>query len=78
YPVPANTQLTIVIRSKENRKADLQIFDAMGRVVKLQTTNLINGTNNIVIDVSGLPAGTYYLRSRGLLKDFNNKITIMH
>lgn len=78
YPVPANTQLYIIIRNQKNSKAELQLFDVTGRIVKLQTAIIVSGSNRIVMNVSGLAAGEYYLRSQGLLQNFNQKITIAH
>lgn len=78
YPVPARTQLNIIIRNQKSNKTELQLFDLSGRIVKVQTAILINGTNKIVMDVSGLAGGEYYLRSTGLTQNFNYKVTIAH
>ena len=78
YPVPAYTQLNIIIRNQKSGKTELQLFDLSGRIVKVQTASLFNGTNKIIMDVSGLAGGEYYLRSTGMVQNFNYKVTIAH
>lgn len=61
FPVPVKDNLTIVIRTERAAKTDLVVTDVSGRVVRRVNTQLIKGSNNIVMDLSNLPAGQYLL-----------------
>ena len=58
YPNPAQEKLTIELSDNNDRPdATVQIFDIIGR--KMLTENI--GSNNNVISVASLPAGSYFL-----------------
>jgi Outer membrane protein Omp28/Secretion system C-terminal sorting domain len=62
YPVPAQDQVIIPIRSAPGA-SELRISDATGRVLKRMA--LPQGTTSIALDVQDLPAGIYFYGEAG-------------
>ena len=62
YPVPAKNILNIAIASGGNDKATLSLFDVNGRLIRQMSSNLQNGHNFIVLDVSNISSGAYFLK----------------
>ena len=60
-PSVARQQTTVSIASSGRSIIQLSMVDAHGRLVKLIQANLLQGTNSIPIDLSGLSAGIYYI-----------------
>lgn len=58
---------TLVARliSGTGKQVKLGIFDATGQLLRETTRNLATGTNNLMISISGLKTGLYYLRVFG-------------
>ncbi len=77
YPVPANDKLTVVIKSDKAVRTDLQIVDISGRIVSRTVTQINNGNNNFVLNVSELPGGQYLLTSSDPSIIINKKFTII-
>lgn len=76
YPVPARDKLNLVIGSDKELMLSLQVVDNAGRVVIQVPFALHTGTNKLTLDVSRLPQGQYYLRSRGKALDIDQRFTI--
>lgn len=55
-----------VVRFSETRAegVEVDVFDALGRRVVHRTVPAGVGTDELVLDVGGLPSGTYFLRAR--------------
>lgn len=66
YPNPATSELII---SFESHKDELILSDLLGKTIPF---NFKTENNQMKIDVSGLPAGTYFVRSN----DWNEKLII--
>lgn len=62
YPSAATSKVNLIITSNKSSAAVLQIADLRGAIVKETPVKLINGSNNIPIDISRLPAGNYFIR----------------
>ncbi|MBK9456407.1 MAG: T9SS type A sorting domain-containing protein [Bacteroidetes bacterium] len=65
YPNPATTNITIEIDNNETNSVIL--FDALGQVIDIISTN----KNNTIFDVENLPAGIYIVK----IKNGNSIIT---
>jgi hypothetical protein len=76
YPVPATDVLNIVIKSDRAIRTQLQVFDIHGKLVKTQDANVQNGNNNFRINLSGLAAGDYIIRSNDATLELNKVFTI--
>ena len=61
FPNPANTTLTLDVSTMEyaTSEAKVQMIDVTGRTVILQEADLLSG--NIMLDVSELKAGSYFV-----------------
>ena len=67
-PNPVGSSLTYKAIGRDNGTYQLQITDAFGKIVKVQTVNLVTGENQNSIDVSTLAKGVYILQISG--KDY--------
>lgn len=76
YPVPTNNLLNVVIRTDQQIRTELQVFDMSGRIVKRQAVVLNTGTNNLTFDVTNLAVGEYILSSSDKNVQLNKKFTI--
>ncbi|MDH5034075.1 PQQ-dependent sugar dehydrogenase [Chryseobacterium cucumeris] len=71
YPNPASKE--IFIDGVKDKKAALEIISAEGRKV-METDQIINGK---AINISGIPAGVYYINLKsGELKSYSQKLII--
>ena len=62
FPVPAQDEVSLRVRSTIDGRATLRIVDAAGRTVfERASTALMNGDNLLRIPLNGLTAGTYRL-----------------
>lgn len=78
YPVPANDILHVVIKTDKTLKIPLEIYDALGRLIKTINYNVIAGSNNIAISLAGLANGQFVIRSTEPTFYLNKKFTIVH
>lgn len=60
-PNPVLDQLQMICNAVENTVANVNIYNADGRLVNTTATNLITGPNSIKVNVSNLPAGIYFV-----------------
>ena len=64
-PNPVGSTMTYKAIGRDNGDYQLQITDAFGKIVKVQTVNLVTGENQNSIDVSTLAKGVYILQISG-------------
>lgn len=76
YPVPAYDVLNVVIKSDRAVRTQLQVYDIHGKLVKTQDANVQNGNNNFRINLNGLAAGDYIIRSNDATLELNKVFTI--
>ncbi len=62
YPSPAADQLTVSIYSERETSADLEIFDANGRLVRRSPMPLVAGSLTFEMGVGELSGGVYFLK----------------
>jgi CHRD domain/Secretion system C-terminal sorting domain len=61
YPNPARNELALTFESKITGAGTIQIADALGRQVLLQTLRMQPGANKAALEVSSLNAGIYFV-----------------
>ena len=62
YPNPTSDLLNIVFDLNEVSDIELEIYDALGKVVARQNiSNLLQGSNNITINMGHLENGVYFV-----------------
>ena len=72
-PNPAITEVKASITSAEDCAANWQIIDAAGRVSLQNSTSFKKGKNELIIDISQLASGFYYLKIKGGCIDLKSK-----
>jgi hypothetical protein len=77
FPVPASDKLTVVIKSEQTVRTNLQIVDMNGRMVSRTFAQINKGNNNIILNVSNLPGGQYLLTSSDPSIIINRKFTVL-
>ncbi|WP_158561354.1 T9SS type A sorting domain-containing protein [Emticicia sp. C21] len=70
YPNPSQDNLTIGINSLFQQTAKIEIVDATGKVIHLETANLQQGENTMTININRLPSGTYIIKAMNFSKKF--------
>ena len=62
YPTIATSKLNLVVVSRSENTASIQIENISGAMVKKVSASLFPGSNNITIDIKDLAAGSYFIR----------------
>lgn len=62
FPNPSNGQFELLLESKENVAATIEMIDLSGRVLSLEQVRFNAGANRIGLQNSNLSVGTYMLR----------------
>jgi hypothetical protein len=66
FPNPVKDLLVIRLHSNSNEKAELILMDAMGKLVKRLSLNLLSGENHFNLPIESLGNGIYFVRVSGL------------
>ena len=61
FPIPATDELSLVLRSKEEKEVVAQIANIHGELLLEKSINLREGMNNASFDIKHLPGGMYFL-----------------
>ncbi len=72
-PNPAITEVKASITSAEDCAADWQVIDVTGRVLLQNSTSFKKGKNELIINMSQLASGSYYLKIKGACIDLKSK-----
>lgn len=72
-PNPAVSEANAKIIAAEACNANWQVIDNAGRVLLQNTTSLKKGKNMLIVNISQLSAGTYYLNIKGDCIDLKTK-----
>ena len=64
-PNPVSNEVKVTLISPERGRVQWKLMDNAGRSISKGTEHVSNGTNNFSINMSRLPAGTYYLNVNG-------------
>jgi PKD repeat protein len=62
YPNPTTGEIRVTVCGERYAVCDIEIFDVYGRKGERAKGRRDEGTNGIVIDISELPAGVYFLK----------------
>ena len=65
YPNPARDKLNLTILSPANKNIHIVINGIAGKVIMQRTFSVINGGNNLDLDISSLSPGTYFIKAIG-------------
>jgi len=61
YPNPASDWVNVEITVGEPLEVQLAVFNSGGQILMLQKAQLVQGSNLIRLDISGVPQGAYHL-----------------
>lgn len=61
-PNPALESATVRFAVPEQQEVTLRLYDVLGRTVQTLTGSAVNGRQEMQVDLSGVPSGTYFLR----------------
>lgn len=75
YPSPANTSINVQLPATENGKAEIIVFDLLGKA-RLNTEVIVNRGLIKDISVSGLPDGLYLIQVVKSGKSYSNRVVI--
>jgi len=62
YPNPATKILNLIVAAPTEEKVSIVITDITGKILQNKSTQLLNGNNNVKLDVSNLALGSYMLK----------------
>jgi len=63
YPNPASTEVYVEFNAANNTEIDLAVMDITGRIVSvLGKQSLVQGANQLTINVADYATGTYFVR----------------
>ncbi len=63
YPNPAINKLNLVLTAPASDKVIFVVTDLAGKIIMQQTNNVISGDNNVSVNVSRLPSGSYLIKA---------------
>lgn len=79
YPNPVTGPATFQFGLSGNAPVDLTLYDALGRQTRnLESGHYTVGDHVLTVDLSGLPAGTYFARLRAGTKTATRQLTIVN
>lgn len=67
WPNPFRDKIFISITAESSSVVTMKLFDSKGALVKKQDITILNGMNQVTMELASLPAGAYHL-----LVDWNN------
>lgn len=62
FPNPARSQAAVRFAVPEQQDVSLRLYDVLGRQVRTVQQGDVQRRQELQVDVSGLPSGTYFLR----------------
>jgi hypothetical protein len=63
YPNPTADQITLELEADKTELVEVQIMDVLGRVVVEKSFSVVNGKNQLQLDLKKLVAGNYSLKA---------------
>lgn len=63
YPNPARNYLNLIVSSPVNNQINVMITDITGKTVKKQAFSIVDGGNNLDMNITKLPAGSYFVKA---------------
>ena len=77
YPNPTNAAFNFLLDAPMATSTTIALYDISGRAVVSQNYALIAGRNQLQMDVSSIPSGSYVLRANGLHINEARKVSIV-
>jgi hypothetical protein len=77
YPNPINENAFVSFNSPKAEKVSVDVINSIGQVVFTETLGIVNGQQQVLIDVSNLQSGIYFVKINIDNKNFTKKINII-
>jgi len=63
YPIPADSELHLIVDSENGGQLGIKIYDISGRVVRDKTMTISSSKNELMLDTTGIGNGVYLLKA---------------
>ncbi|MEO5907774.1 MAG: T9SS type A sorting domain-containing protein [Ginsengibacter sp.] len=63
YPNPAKNYLNLIVSSPVHNQINVMITDVTGKTVQKQSFSIVEGGNNLDMNIIKLPAGSYFVKA---------------
>ncbi len=77
YPNPASVSITVSLPKNLSGKVELRLFNTTGALVRSKTREDNNSAASVMMDVTGLVSGTYYLRINDVNRVMFQKVVVV-
>jgi hypothetical protein len=77
YPNPARQQATVRYALPEPQDVEVQLYDVLGRQVRMVVSRRQEGRHERRVDLSGLPSGTYFIELKAADKTRTQRLTVV-
>jgi hypothetical protein len=65
FPNPANESVMIAFESDHTDEVEISCYNLLGQLMKLQKYQALIGENTLLLELSPLPSGVYYISLKG-------------
>nr|MBA3899924.1 T9SS type A sorting domain-containing protein [Bacteroidota bacterium] len=76
YPNPAFNQFTLEVNATVNEAAEIMVYNSNGKIVKVEKTNFLEGSNKIKFETSEFARGVYYIQILTNTGSVNQKVVL--
>ena len=76
YPNPVNQIANINFIANNSTQTTLEILNSIGQVVKFNNYGILDGEQNITVNMNDLPSGYYFVNIKTGNKLYNSRITV--
>jgi CHRD domain/Secretion system C-terminal sorting domain len=73
YPIPSNSQITFEIDGSTEGVTQIEIMDLTGKIIQRSSQNMLDGFNELTIDIQNLVKGLYLVK----VKDSSNQEAVL-
>jgi hypothetical protein len=73
YPIPSNSRITLEIEGSTEGVTQIEILDLTGKVVQRSSQNVLDGFNELTLDIQNLSKGLYLVK----VKDSSNQEAVL-
>jgi hypothetical protein len=77
YPNPGNGLFTVALNQISSKEANIEVFDAQGKLVYFESVGQANNKANHLIDLKNKPKGVYTMKVSTAAKNYFSKLVIM-
>ena len=76
YPNPVNQIANINFNANNSTQTTLEVLNSIGQVVKFNNYGILDGEQNLTVNMNDLPSGYYFVNIKTGNKLYNSRITV--